>query len=538
MRLVFSCLMALLVAGCDFGKKTHTDAYGDKLGTVKITLSCNEEANALVERGIALLHHMTYVGARATFVSAAEADPDCAMAYWGQAMSLIHPLWSDPPSEQEFSAGQELLAKAKASSKKSEEESAYIAAVEAYYAKGRKPKEGSNLASFANAWKKVYRQYPDDLEAASFYALALMATAKPADKSYAKQREAGTIAQKVLTDIPDHPGAHHYTIHAYDYPPLAKDALEVAHGYGSIAPAIPHALHMPTHIFTRLGYWQESIDMNRKSAAAALKHPAGDQVSLHYLHALDYLAYAHLQRAEDKKAKEVLETIENLKGPYQPHGASAYTFAAVPARIALERQEWADAAKLKPRTPENYPWGRFPAMESLTYYARALGAARSGDKVSAAQALDKLAELRDEASETSTYWAKQVEIQRRAAKAWLVYAEGNKDQGLLEMTIAAELEATTEKHPITPGEVLPARELYADMLMEFGQHKVALVAYETALKRNPNRLNSLYGAGHAAELAGDKEKASLYYGKLMELTKDADTQLPRVQKAKEFLKVN
>ncbi|MEN8136374.1 MAG: hypothetical protein ABFS18_12705 [Thermodesulfobacteriota bacterium] len=534
--LVFTLLLVL--TACSPAKEKQKDMYGDQLGTVRIPLSCSEEANHYVERGDALLHHMTYVGARAAFITSTELDPECAMGYWGQAMSYIHPLWSDPPSEADFKKGQSLLEKARASSQKGTRESAYITATEAYYSKGWNRNEKSNLASFSKGWEKVYRQFPDDLEAAAFYALAYLGTADPNDKTFVKQKEAGAIVEKVLAKIPDHPGAHHYIIHAYDSPLLAKDALEVAHSYGKIAPAIPHALHMPTHIYTRLGLWKESIDMNSRSAAAALQHPAGDQISLHYLHALDYLAYAYLQRAQDVKAKEVLDVLENLQGPFQPHVASAYPFAAVPARIALERHQWKKAAMLKPQTPGTYPWDKFLAMEAVTHFARALGAARSGDSKAAKQSLDKLATLREETAKTSAYWAKQIEIQRLSAQAWLTYEEGKQKEGLEMMRSAAGLEASTEKHPVTPAEVLPVREMFADMLLEMDHYKDALSEYEISLERNPNRFNSLYGAGHAAELGGNMSKAKFYYEMLIKMTADADKENARLRQAKAFLDKN
>jgi tetratricopeptide (TPR) repeat protein len=291
---------------------------------------------------------------------------------------------------------------------------------------------------------------------------------------------------------------------------------------------------MPAHIFTRLGLWQESIAMNRRSADAALKHPADGKISLHYLHALDYLAYAYLQRGEDAKAKAVLEELTALKGPYQPHAASAYTFAAVPARIALERQQWATAATLDVQTPRDYPWETNPAMEAITHFARGLGAARSGDKEKARNAIDKLAALEKRAAETSGYWAKQIEIQRVSVEAWLAYLGGDKEEALTTMRKAAALEAATEKHPVTPGEVLPAHELLADMLFEMGRYREAQTNYQSALERSPNRLKSLHGAGRSAELAGDKGSAALYYGKLVEVVAP-DSELTQLQQAKVFL---
>jgi tetratricopeptide (TPR) repeat protein len=511
-----------------------TGDYGDKLGTVHFRVSCTEPAQRLMERGVALLHHMTYTDARRVFESASAADPDCGLAYWGQAMTHIHPLWSDPPSEADFKRGQALVNEGKTRGQKTERERAYIAAVEAYYAEGWNRNETANLASFEEGWEKVYRQFPKDLEAACFYALAHMATADPADKTYAKQKLAGAIAEKVRAQVSDHPGAHHYIIHAYDYPALAEKALPAARSYGKIAPEVPHALHMPTHIFTRLGFWQESITMNKRSAVAALKHPVGDSISLHYPHALDYLAYAYLQRAEDHKAKQVLETLKALEGPFQPHIASAYTLAGVPARLTLERQEWAGAASLVPRTPSNYPWDRYPAVEAITHGARALGAARSGNRQAARQALDKLAVLRERTAETSVYWAKQIEIQRLSAMAWLAYQEGKQEEALNIMRSAAELETSTEKHPVTPGVVLPARELLADMLLDMGRHKEAQAEYEAALDRSVNRFNSLYGAGRAAELGGNESKATFYYQKLVKMTAN-DAERERLQQVRTFL---
>lgn len=518
--------------------EVQTDTSGEQLGTVRIPVSCQETAIQHMERGVALLHHMTYEGAMTAFTTAIEADPECAMGYWGQAMTFIHPLWSDPPTETDFNRGKALVNKANTRGHKTEQERAYIAAVEAYYTEGWNPEEKANLASFEKGWERVYRQFPEDPEAACFYALAHMATADPRDKTYTKQRRAGAIAEKVLTRIPDHPGAHHYLIHAYDYPPLAEKALEVARSYGEIAPEIPHALHMPSHIFTRLGLWDESIEWNKRSAAAALKTPVNGAISFHYLHAFDYLAYAYLQGAEDQKAKQVLNIIKTLDDPIQKHGASSYTLAAVPARFALERQQWADAAQLKPRTPSDYPWDQFPAKEAITHFSRALGAARSGQRQVAHQALEELKTLREQAVKTSSYWANQVEIQRLSAMAWLMYLEDKHDEALDTMRKAAEMEDMTEKHPITPGEVLPARELLADMLLEMGRNKQALKEYKAALERNANRFNSLYGAGRAAELEENKDEATFYYKQLVATTAKADTPRDRLQQAKAFLAEN
>ena len=519
-------------------QKNQAEAYGQKLGTVRFPVSCNEEAKPQVERGVALLHHMTYHGARSEFLTATQKDPDCAMGYWGQAMSYIHPLWSDAPNKQDFAAGHALIDKARNQANTTDREKAYIEAAAAYYEGGWSKKEAQNLKNFETEWRQVYQQFPEDVEAASFYALAHMAIASPGDKSYTKQKQAGAIAEKVLTRLPDHPGAHHYIIHAYDYPPLAPKALKTARSYGDIAPAIPHALHMPTHIFTRLGLWQESITMNKRSAAAALKHPAGSKISLHYPHALDYLAYAYLQKADDHSARQIMEEMLNQKDAFQTHIAASYAFTAIPARFALERQQWEEASALESGLPDNYSLEKFPAMEAVTYFARALGASRIGNIKKANQAIEKLTAFHEKAKSTSAYWAKQIEIQRFSAMAWVEYQKGRKKEALKVMRQAADLESSTDKHPVTPGEILPARELLGDMLLDMGRYAQARLAYETALKRSPNRLNSLYGAALAAEQGNDEKGAKKYYRKIVEMTGKVTTDRKQVKKAKQYLAKN
>ncbi|WP_201797846.1 tetratricopeptide repeat protein [Photobacterium rosenbergii] len=531
-------MAAIFISSAFLGQSAYAANHSgdkDKLGTVQFPTSCNSDSQPKLEKGLALLHHMTYVGAQATFEEVIKSDPDCAMAYWGVAMSMIHPLWSDPPDEDEFAKGQAMLELAASKGEKTPRELAYIAAVESYYAQGRNTKEAANLTAFEQGWKKVMESFPDDPEATAFYALAHLATASPDDKSYVIQKKAGETAATVLEKIPEHPGGHHYIIHAYDYPELAPKALDVARSYGDIAPSIPHALHMPTHIFTRLGLWPESITMNIRSAEAAKNHPAGDMLSLHYLHAFDYLAYSYLQQAQDAKALEVVETIQGLDAPIQPHVASAYTLAAVPARYALERQQWSAAAEIVPKTPSSYPWDNYPAMEAITHFANALGAARTGDKQGAEKSLKRLSELKAQAEESSAYWAKQVEIQRLSALAWHQFHQGEREQALQTMQSAADLEATTEKHPVTPGEIIPARELLADMLWEMEMYQQALDEYVIALIRSKNRFNSLYGAARSAEMAGDKDKAGQYYQMLIDVAGEGDADRMRLKQAKEFI---
>jgi tetratricopeptide (TPR) repeat protein len=453
---------------------------------------------------------MMYEAAAQAFHEAEIAQPGCAIAYWGQSMSLVHPLWSDPPDAEKFRRGRRLLQTALQCRAMSTRERAYIDALDAYYARGKSAREIENLEAFAAAWRQVHERFPDDPDAALFYALGELATADPGDKTFAQQKLAGKLIEGVLTRYPNHPGAHHYIIHAYDLPALAPRALAVAREYGKIAPDVPHALHMPSHIFTRLGFWEESIAWNRRSAAAALRQPVAGAVSIHYLHALDYLVYAYLQRGEDARAVEIAAELGRMRPPVQVELASAYAFAAIPARLALERQDWRGAAALRPRSPEWYPWDGAPAVEAITHFARALGAARSGDPQLARQSLIRLAELRERAAASSAYWGNQVEIQRLSAMAWLQEQEGTQAQALETMRSASALEESTEKHPVTPGEVLPARELLADMLFARGQFAEAEAEYTKVLGRSPNRAHSLLGAARSARRTGRAEAAAQF----------------------------
>ncbi len=488
-------LVVLMACPTANAQQDHSHA----LGKVDLPTSCEAAANAEVQRGLSLLHHMMYEDAAAAFSSAAQRQPGCAMAYWGQSMALVHPLWSDPPDAEKFRTGAALAAKALAQPGITARERAYIEAVVAYYSPGKSAREKPNLEAFDVAWTKVQAQSPEDPEAALFHALGLLATADPADKTYARQKRAGALIESVFKRFPDHPGAHHYLIHAYDVPPLAPRALAIAREYGTIAPDVPHALHMPSHIFTRLGYWQESIDWNLKSAAAALRQPVAGAVSIHYLHALDYLAYAYLQSNQDARAEAILTTMRQLRPPVQVELAAAYALAAIPARLALERRDWERAASIRPREPDWYPWDGVPAVEAISQFARALGAVHTGNAPLARECLVRLALLRDEATKSSTYWGTQVEIQRLSALAWLQFSEGTRDTALDTLRRAAALESSTEKHPVTPGEVLPARELLADMLFEVRDFAAAEKEYENMLVRSPNRAHSVKGRIRAEE---------------------------------------
>lgn len=515
------------------------DAHGESLGSVHFPVDCDAAAAATVERGVALLHHMTYESARKVFQEATEQDPECALAYWGMAMTYVHPLWSDRPTPETLARATELTTRARSLAGDSARARAYIDAVGAYVEGTEDLSEGERLERFEVAWKTVHEVAPDDVEAKAFYALAHMALADPGDKTYERQRAAGAIAEEVLAQVPDHPGGHHYVIHAYDYPPLAEKALPVARNYGKIAPEVPHALHMTSHIFTRRGLWDESIEWNVRSAAAALRMSEDlGSIVLHYQHALDYLAYAYLQKAMDAEALDVVEKAAALEPPFHPvnRNAAAHALVAVPARYAVERQDWKAAAALEPRVPSSFPWEEVHDQFVVnTHFARALGLAHEGRFDEAAKEVALIEAIRDTVEPRSPYWAKQAEVQRLAAQAWLRYLSGETTEGLGLMEESADLQATTEKAPVTPGEVLPSAELLGDMLLAQERYEDAIAAYDVALARSPERFNSLYGAGRAAEALGDAERAREYYGRLVEWTRNSTAERPRVAHAREFL---
>lgn len=516
---------------------------GDQLGTVRFTVTGNAAAQRHMERGLKLLHHMTYAEADQEFAAALAADPDCVMAYWGRAMTIIHPLWPDAPNETRLHAGWEFVRTAQEHGAPTPREAAYLATLATYFANGWERTEKERVIAADKAWAKLHAEYPDDLEAACFYALFHLAPARylPKDGSYRTQLESGAIVEHILAEIPDHPGAQHYKIHAYDFPALAGRAVEVCGSYGTIAPQVPHALHMPTHIYTRRGQWAESIALNLRSADAALQLSANaGGLNVEYLHALDYAVYAYLQRGQYREAEAVRDKVLAFDGQYLPTNiaAGAFAFAAIPARCALEQQHWAEAARLEPRRPGSFPWdARFIAHESIVYFARAIGALRNGDATAASADIAAHAQLAAQiaAKFPKTYWDAQARTQQLAMQAWLAFAGGRSAEALPLMRDAAQIEATSDKEAVTPGEVLPAGELLGDMLVETQHFDEAVAAYETVLERSPNRFYSLHGVGHAAELAGDRTKAAEYYQRVVAVAVPDAPESARLQHAKAFL---
>ncbi len=498
----------------------------DRVGDVAFPVSCSPAAQEQFNRAMAMLHSFFYPEAGKTFSRAANLDPSCAMAHWGVAMSSWYPLWY-PPTKEVLLQGKAALDKAVAVGAGTERERAYIAALAEFYGDVDKLDHKARSLAYEKAMAGVHENFPDDREAATLYALALQATANPNDKTYANQLKSAGILETVFAEQPNHPGAAHYLIHAYDYPELAPRALTAARRYGAIAPAMPHALHMPSHTYIALGLWQDSIESNLAAGAVARKLGWIQEE----VHTMDYLVYAYVQGAQPAAARGVLTKIADVtvdeKGRTLPVD---YALAAAPARFALEQRRWADAAVLAPRP------SRFRASEALTHYARALGAAHLGATRDAEQEVQQLKQIRDALLQAKQdYWAKQVDVQLQTAQAWLAWATGNTAQAVELMRAAVTLEESTYKHPITPGQLLPARELLGDLLLEAGQSRQALAEYEASLRLNPKRFNGLYGAARSAELSGMPAEAALYYRQLLDLCKAADGERQEVLQAKLFL---
>jgi tetratricopeptide (TPR) repeat protein len=502
----------------------HHHAGTEKLGTITFPTSCAPDVQAPFARSVALLHSFWYAEAEKAFEAVAATDPSCAMAQWGVAMSLYHPLWA-PPTPAEMARGQAAVQKAAAAGARTAREKAYVAAIESFFKDAETVDHRTRALAYEKAMERVQQQNPDDREAAVFYALALLGTAPPSDKTYANQKKAGEILNRVLPQQPDHPGVAHYLIHSFDYPQLASLALPAARSYSKIAESSPHALHMPSHIFVRLGLWDDSIRANEDSAAAALAHVqknAPGKSAFDELHALDYLAYAFLQQGRDAKAREILDRTLAVKALDNAQFAAAYALAAVPARYALERGRWAEAAALEV-APAWFPWAQFPFAEAITWHARALGAARSGDAVRAREAVNRLEALHKAAVDAKiAYWPAPIEIQRREAAAWLAMAEGRKDEAVALMKDAVALEESIDKHPVTPGPVLPAREQQGDLLMALGRPAEALAEYEASLAVAPNRFYALGAAVRAADAAGRRDAARAHFATLAKVAARAD----------------
>lgn len=505
-----------------------------EFGSVGFETTCTGDTKKDFDLGLALLHSFEYDEAEKVFAKVIDNEPACAMAYWGVAMSNYHQLWA-PPTPAELEKGAKAIAIAQ-SLPKSAKEAAYIDAIALFFKDWNKTDHRSRSLNFEKAMEKIYTDNKDK-ESATFYALALTSTADLSDKTYVNQRKAGKILESVFPNQPDHPGIIHYIIHAYDYPELASMALTAARKYASIAPSSAHAQHMPSHIFTRLGLWEENIRSNAAAAASAKCYGENMGIEGHWdeeLHAIDYLVYAYLQQGDNTSAKQQLDYLRTITEVSPTNFKVAYAFAASPSRFVLENKLWKEAAELSLH-PANLAWEKYPWQKAIHHFARLLGAANSNNLAQAKSELKTLQALHDAlVKEKDAYKANQVQIQIKSSEAWIAFKEDRKEEALQLMTVAAEMEDHTEKHSVTPGEVIPARELLGDMLLQMNQPAKALVAYEADLKAHANRFNGLYGAAVAAQRSNDLVKAKKYYEALVSISSNSSRS--ELNAARAFLK--
>ena len=508
-----------------------------KFGTLEFEMSCSAEEKKDFNLAVELLHSFEYDEAEKVFAEIIDKTPECAMAYWGVAMSNFHPLWT-PPTIPELQKGAKAIEVATSIVNKSARETAYIDAIGAFYHDWQKLDHHTRCLNFENAMENLHKAYPADKESAIFYALALDAAAEPTDLTYEKQKKAGSILSTLYPGAPDHPGIIHYIIHTYDYPGLAVLALPAARKYASVAPSSSHALHMPSHIFTRLGLWDECIKSNLMSVSAAKCYAESAGFKGHWdeeYHGLDYLVYAYLQKGENELAKDQLKYLQTITEAYPVNFKVAYAFAAIPSRIVLENKKWPEAASLS-LYPTDFPWKKFPWQEAIVHFTRLLGAVHSDQLDSSRSELTKLNLLRNALlKEKDFYKAHQVEVQIKTGEAWIEFMSGDKNRASHLMELASNMEDSTEKHPVTPGEVIPARELWGDMLMQMREYENALQAYEAVLQKSPNRFNSLYNAGRAAEKSGNREKAAYYYKQLEAVTNSTTPDRAELVAARSFV---
>lgn len=504
------------------------DSVDQQFGVVNFATSCNDVAQRRFNRAMRYQHSFWYAQANEIFEEVLKADPNCAMAQWGIALTYLDNPHLAIPSAN-LAPGLAAIQRARAMNAKTERERDYIDALALMYVDHDKLAHRERIGAFLKAMEALAAKYPNDDEAQIAYAITLNASASPTDKTYAQQTKGVALLEPISKRLPQHPGVTHYLIHLYDYPATAHKGLEAANRYAKIAPAAPHAQHMPSHIYTRVGYWKESIASNAASAKAA----RADKEAGNQLHGQDYMVYAHLQLGQDKSARAVIDDMVATRNVGPGAFVSQFALAASAARYMVERNDWAGAAELQVRPSQ------FSQAMAITHFARALGAARSGKPEAASADVAKLAELRDKLREAKdAYWSEIVDIQRQIAAAWVLAAEGKHDEALRAMSAAADAEDKTEKHAVTPGPLAPARELYGVMLLERGMSKEALIAFEATKAKEPNRFHGYAGAGQAAGKLGDKEKAKENYRKLIALTSGADTDRAELMAARKFMDAN
>jgi hypothetical protein len=488
-----------------------------EFGTVKFTSACKPSTQEDFNLGMAMLHSFEYDESEKAFARVLDADPGCAMAYWGVAMSNFHQVWPSPASPAELEKGSAAVAKARSLETGDNINSDYINAIGAFYNDYSKYTQRERILNYAKEMEEMYKKYPSDKEVAVFYALSLVSAADPNDKTFAYQKKAGKILNELYPGQPSHPGIVHYIIHAYDSPELASHALEAARKYASLAPASAHAQHMPSHIFTRLGLWDEAIQSNSDAAESARCYAENTGIKGHWdeeLHAIDYLVYAYLQKGDNKNALQQMNYLKGFTSVEPVNFKVLFAFAATPGRYYLENKLWNDAATMQFQA--GFPWEKYPWQKGIVHFTRSLGLARIGKASAARDELNLMKHCHDSLKvQRDDYKANQVAIQMKLAEAWILFSEGKKDQALQFSVLAADMEDKTEKSPVTPGEVLPARQLLGDMLMEMNRPADALIAYEADLKKHPNRLNSIAGAARASEVLQNTKMAKLYWNQLL-----------------------
>ena len=519
---------AVVLAGCA-SQQSHMGHHGGaRLGTVHFPVSCNATAQQEFNTALAYYHSFAWAQIRDPLERALKADPGCGMVHWLRALaSLDNPFtWPGIISQPTLAAGPEILDTARKTGLKTQRERDYVDALAAFFNDSSKLDHRTRAKALEAALANVMQRYPEDKEAAILYALVLSANFDPTDRKYTNQLKAAAILEPIFKQQPQHPGVAHYLIHSYDYPPIAAQGLEAARRYSAIAPDAAHALHMPSHIFTRVGAWKESIESNRESARVA-----GDK-AFDKWHAYDYMVYAHLQLGQDRAAREVVRAA--LENPARvDHPASAYAYAAMPARLAIERAAWKEAAELPLFAAETYPWKKYPFSEAINAYARGIGAAMSGDAAAARVQAERLQTLRS--AMKVPYWVEEMGIQAEVVRGLALCADGNRAGCLETLRAAAAREDATEKHVITPGRLIPAREALAYAVLDSRDGSAALREFETVLQRDPNRLRAFAGAARAAERSGDRRKAADYAAKVLQLTQAADTQLAEIAHAKQLV---
>ena len=548
--------ISLCFSSCESKKSTSIQTFADldlkrgdlllcgdpNFGEVSFSLSCRYDLRETFNLGLSLIHSFEYAEAEKAFVSILDQDSECLMAYWGTAMSILnHPL-SLKQNPESLKRGEALLKVAQTLAPNNDREKDYIDAVSIYFKDWQTLDTQTRKLKYESKMKELYVKYPGDVETAVFYSLAILATADLNDKTYSKQKESGKILENLFKTSPNHPGIAHYIIHNYDSPELANLALKTARQYSVIAPASAHAQHMPSHIFTRLGLWDESIKSNIDSANSAVCYaesvnPNASWVS--EIHAIDYLVYAYLQLGDNARAKLEMDKVKEIKEVFpKDHFASAYALIAIPARLAVENKNWELATKLElPNT--NLDWGKATWPKAILHFSRALGFTNTGNSLAAQKELEILISLRNRLNEAENiYESGQVTIQIEAIKGWIEYSKGNADKAIEYMKLASNLESETSKAAVTPGEIIPADELLADLYLALNRPEDALKAYKLNLKGHPSRFNGIYGAAKAAQQLNDTKLTAYYFEKLIKLSENVNSSRPEIAEAKEFLANN